>query len=85
MDVYGSGSIELVPAYLILAESSIGLGKLVQAEEYLSQVRKPLLYGRGRICFDSSFLFMKIALMRIRYFLRLVTQSTEQKNQSIVR
>ena len=38
MDVFGSGSIELVPAYLILAESSIGLGKLVQAEEYLSQV-----------------------------------------------
>lgn len=43
LDVYGSGSIELVPAYLILAESSIGLGKLVQAEEYLSQAQWAVL------------------------------------------
>jgi len=43
MDIHGSGSIELVPAYLILAESSIGLGKLVQAEEYLSQAQWAVL------------------------------------------
>lgn len=43
IDIYGRGSIELVPAYLILAESSIGLGKLVQAEEYLSQAQWAVL------------------------------------------
>ncbi|XP_030641064.1 zinc finger MYND domain-containing protein 12 [Chanos chanos] len=36
MDVYGSSAIRLVPSYLLMAEASMGLGKLVQAKEYLS-------------------------------------------------
>ncbi|XP_042334206.1 zinc finger MYND domain-containing protein 12 [Sceloporus undulatus] len=37
ISVYGSDSVELVPAYLILAEASLGLGHVSQGEEYLSQ------------------------------------------------
>ncbi|XP_030835586.1 zinc finger MYND domain-containing protein 12-like [Strongylocentrotus purpuratus] len=39
IDVHGLDSIELVPSYLILAEASIGLHKLQQAEEYLAQAQ----------------------------------------------
>jgi tetratricopeptide (TPR) repeat protein len=35
-DLYGPGSIELVPEYLLLGEASIGLSRFQQAEEYLS-------------------------------------------------
>jgi len=41
--VYGLSSVELVPAYLVLGEASIGLGRLSQAEEYLSQARWTVL------------------------------------------
>ncbi|XP_051895461.1 zinc finger MYND domain-containing protein 12 [Pristis pectinata] len=37
--VYGSLSAELVPSQLLLAEASIGLGRLDEAEEYLSQAQ----------------------------------------------
>ncbi|KAL1021265.1 hypothetical protein UPYG_G00010920 [Umbra pygmaea] len=37
MNVYGPRALQLVPAYLLLAEANIGLGSLAQAEEYLSQ------------------------------------------------
>ncbi|KAM6976881.1 zinc finger MYND domain-containing protein 12 [Aplochiton taeniatus] len=37
MDVYGPNAVELVPAYLLLAEANVGLGSLDQAEKYLSQ------------------------------------------------
>ncbi|XP_048872374.1 zinc finger MYND domain-containing protein 12 isoform X3 [Brienomyrus brachyistius] len=36
-DVYGPGAVQLVPAYLLLAEANIGLGRFSQAEEYLAQ------------------------------------------------
>ncbi|XP_073172623.1 zinc finger MYND domain-containing protein 12 isoform X2 [Lepidochelys kempii] len=39
IDTCGPDSMELVPAYLILAEASTGLGHLTQAEEYLSQAQ----------------------------------------------
>jgi len=39
IEVYGLASIELVPSYLILGEACIGLGRLSQAEEYLSQAQ----------------------------------------------
>ncbi|XP_066493261.1 zinc finger MYND domain-containing protein 12 isoform X2 [Tiliqua scincoides] len=39
ISVYGSCSVELVPAFIILAEASLGLGHLAQAEEYLSQAQ----------------------------------------------
>lgn len=43
IQVYGLSSIELVPSYLILGEASIGLGKLSQANEYLSQAQWTVL------------------------------------------
>lgn len=36
MDIYGSGHIELVSAYLLLAEANLGLGRYKIAEEFLS-------------------------------------------------
>jgi tetratricopeptide (TPR) repeat protein len=35
MEVYGSGRIELVPSYLLLAESNLGLKRFKVAEEFL--------------------------------------------------
>ncbi|XP_029434507.1 zinc finger MYND domain-containing protein 12 isoform X2 [Rhinatrema bivittatum] len=43
IDVYGLKSIELVPAYLVLAEANIGLGDLMQAQEYLAQAQWTVL------------------------------------------
>ncbi|XP_003128150.2 zinc finger MYND domain-containing protein 12 isoform X1 [Sus scrofa] len=43
MNVHGLSSVELVPAYLLLAEASLGLGRVVQAEEYLSQAQWTVL------------------------------------------
>jgi len=43
IDVYGLASIELVPSYLILGEACIGLNRLAQAEEYLSQAQWTVL------------------------------------------
>ncbi|CAI5782630.1 finger MYND domain-containing 12 [Podarcis lilfordi] len=39
ISVHSSNAVELVPAYLILAEAGLGLGHLAQAEEYLSQAQ----------------------------------------------
>uniref|UniRef100_A0A672IKF3 MYND-type domain-containing protein n=1 Tax=Salarias fasciatus TaxID=181472 RepID=A0A672IKF3_SALFA len=36
-DVHGSGSCELVPAYLLLAEANMGLGNISRVKELLSQ------------------------------------------------
>ncbi|GMH87027.1 hypothetical protein TrVE_jg13489 [Triparma verrucosa] len=35
-DIYGDGSIESVPPYLLLAEANLGLSKFQQCEEFLS-------------------------------------------------
>ncbi|XP_014774051.1 zinc finger MYND domain-containing protein 12 isoform X1 [Octopus bimaculoides] len=37
MEIYGPQSIELIPSYLCLGEACIGLGRLADAEQYLSQ------------------------------------------------
>ncbi len=37
-DVYGSSNVHLTPAYLLLAEAAIGLERLTEADQYLSQV-----------------------------------------------
>ncbi|KAM9037288.1 zinc finger MYND domain-containing protein 12 isoform 3-T3 [Sarcophilus harrisii] len=39
INVYGANSVQVVPAYLLLTEASIGLGQIVQAEEYLAQAQ----------------------------------------------
>ncbi|EDV24165.1 Zinc finger MYND domain-containing protein 12 [Trichoplax sp. H2] len=41
--LYGLNSIELVPSYLLLGEASIGLGRLKQGEDYLSQAQWTVL------------------------------------------
>ncbi|XP_063001381.1 zinc finger MYND domain-containing protein 12 [Elgaria multicarinata webbii] len=51
ISVHGSNSVELVPVYLILAEGSLGLGHLSQAEEYLSQAHWIIL--RNSYCSSS--------------------------------
>ncbi|XP_009887772.1 PREDICTED: zinc finger MYND domain-containing protein 12 [Charadrius vociferus] len=38
-EVYGSNSVQLVPAYLLLAEASAGVGNLLEASKYLSQAQ----------------------------------------------
>ncbi|KFP10651.1 Zinc finger MYND domain-containing protein 12, partial [Egretta garzetta] len=38
-EVYGSSSVQLVPAYLLLAEASTGAGRLPEASKYLSQAQ----------------------------------------------
>ncbi|NXY77963.1 ZMY12 protein, partial [Glareola pratincola] len=38
-EVYGSNSVQLVPAYLLLAEASTGAGRLPEASKYLSQAQ----------------------------------------------
>ncbi|TPX55656.1 hypothetical protein PhCBS80983_g05136 [Powellomyces hirtus] len=43
MQVYGPNSEKLVPAYLLLGESSIGLNQLSQAEDYLSLAKWALM------------------------------------------
>lgn len=37
-EVYGNANIHLTPAYLILGAAAIGLGRLKEADQYLSQV-----------------------------------------------
>ncbi|XP_021273460.1 zinc finger MYND domain-containing protein 12 [Numida meleagris] len=39
IEVYGSSSVQLVPAYLLLAEACLGTGNLQQASNYLSQAQ----------------------------------------------
>ncbi|NWY50715.1 ZMY12 protein, partial [Chionis minor] len=38
-EVYGSNSVQLLPAYLLLAEASTGVGHLPEASKYLSQAQ----------------------------------------------
>ncbi|NXL09568.1 ZMY12 protein, partial [Mesembrinibis cayennensis] len=46
-EVYGSNSVQLVPAYLLLAEASAGVGHLLEASKYLSQARWIVLRSPG--------------------------------------
>ncbi|TRZ25251.1 hypothetical protein HGM15179_001830 [Zosterops borbonicus] len=45
--VFGSGSVQLVPIYLLLAEASTGTGHLRQAAKYLSQAQWIVLQTPG--------------------------------------
>ena len=49
-DIFGTNSLELIPAYLLIAETSIGLNKLREAEQQLQKgnfnLYKPGLHGR---------------------------------------
>lgn len=43
IDIHGLNSVQLVPSLLLLVEASIGLGQLVQAEEYLTRAQWTVL------------------------------------------
>ncbi|KAG1973800.1 zinc finger MYND domain-containing protein [Pimephales promelas] len=47
MQVYGTCAVELVPAYLLLAQANIGLGSLSLAHEYLSKAEWTVMRTPG--------------------------------------
>jgi hypothetical protein len=47
MEVYGAGRIELVPAYLLLAEANLGLKRYKVAEEFLLYANWSVLKNPG--------------------------------------
>ncbi|KAK4475292.1 hypothetical protein MN116_002362 [Schistosoma mekongi] len=61
---FGTDGIELVSPYLILAESSIGLGKLTEAETYLAQAQWIVLKAQCK-CPNAiqSQLYRKLGLL----------------------
>ncbi|XP_033103912.1 zinc finger MYND domain-containing protein 12-like [Anneissia japonica] len=63
IDVHGLDSIQLVPSYLILAEASIGLHKLTQAEEYLAQAQWTVLKTPGCSNAIKSKLYRNLGLL----------------------
>ncbi|XP_032287301.1 zinc finger MYND domain-containing protein 12 isoform X1 [Phoca vitulina] len=65
MNVHGLSSVELVPAYLLLAEASLGLGQIVQAEEYLSQAQWTVLKSTECRYATHSLLHRNLGLLYI--------------------
>ncbi|XP_072101260.1 zinc finger MYND domain-containing protein 12 isoform X1 [Mobula birostris] len=61
--VYGSLSAELVPSQLLLAEASIGLGRLQEAEEYLSQAQWTMMKATGCINAIQYKLYRNLGLL----------------------
>ena len=47
MEIYGQDSLDLVPAYLLLGEASIGLKEYNQAEEYLSLAKWAIMKSKA--------------------------------------
>ncbi|VFV41041.1 zinc finger mynd domain-containing [Lynx pardinus] len=65
MNLHGLSSVELVPAYLLLAEASLGLGQTVQAEEYLSQAQWTVLKSMECSYAIQSLLHRNLGLLHI--------------------
>ncbi|XP_058159765.1 zinc finger MYND domain-containing protein 12 isoform X2 [Dasypus novemcinctus] len=65
MNVHGLNSVELVPAYLLLAEASLGLGRVIQAEEYLSQAQWTVLKSTKCSYATHSLLHRNLGLLYI--------------------
>ncbi|XP_077167228.1 zinc finger MYND domain-containing protein 12 isoform X2 [Paroedura picta] len=63
ISVHGWNSGELVPAYLMLAEASLGLGHLSQAEEYLSQAQWSVLKTTNCSNIIQSKLYRNLGLL----------------------
>ncbi|XP_004679509.1 PREDICTED: zinc finger MYND domain-containing protein 12 isoform X1 [Condylura cristata] len=63
MNVYGLSSVELVPAYLLLAEACLGLGQIIQAEEYLSQAQWTVLKSTECCYATHSLLHRNLGLL----------------------
>ena len=70
IELYGLGSVELVPSYLSLGEASIGTGDLKQAEEYLTQAEWTVLKG---VCPSA----LKYKLFRIQGMLKAARGENE--------
>ncbi|XP_073936527.1 zinc finger MYND domain-containing protein 12 isoform X3 [Castor canadensis] len=64
-NVHGLSSVELVPAYLLLAEASLGLGRIIQAEEYLSQAQCTVLKSTECSNATHSLLHRNLGLLYI--------------------
>ncbi|XP_049631474.1 zinc finger MYND domain-containing protein 12 [Suncus etruscus] len=64
-NLYGLSSVELVPAYLLLSEASLGMGHTVQAEEYLSQAQWTVLKSTDCSCATHSLLHRNLGLLYI--------------------
>ncbi|XP_069873271.1 zinc finger MYND domain-containing protein 12-like isoform X1 [Dipodomys merriami] len=64
-NVHGLSSVELVPAYLLLAEASLGMGRIVQAEEYLSQAQWTVLKSTDCSNATHSLLHRNLGLLYI--------------------
>ncbi|KAM4872214.1 zinc finger MYND domain-containing protein 12 isoform 3-T3 [Thomomys bottae] len=64
-NVHGLSSVELVPAYLLLAEASLGMGRTVQAEEYLSQAQWTVLKSTDCSNATHSLLHRNLGLLYI--------------------
>eukprot|EP00953_Heterococcus_sp_UTEX-ZZ885_P002754 2008-Heterococcus_DN1.PRE.3 len=42
-EIFGAGSIEMVPPYLLLSQANLGLGRLLAAEDFLSSASWTIL------------------------------------------
>ncbi|KAL4830764.1 hypothetical protein H8958_002491 [Nasalis larvatus] len=65
VNLYGLSSVELVPAYLLLAEASLGLGRIIQAEEYLFQAQWTVLKSTDCSNATHSLLHRNLGLLYI--------------------
>ncbi|XP_035106954.1 zinc finger MYND domain-containing protein 12 isoform X2 [Callithrix jacchus] len=65
VNLYGLSSVELVPAYLLLAEASLGLGRINQAEEYLFQAQWTVLKSTDCSHATHSLLHRNLGLLYI--------------------
>ncbi|XP_054994392.1 zinc finger MYND domain-containing protein 12 [Sorex araneus] len=65
MNLFGLSSVELVPAYLLLSEASLGMGHIVQAEEYLSQAQWTVLKSTECSSATHSLLHRNLGLLYI--------------------
>ena len=56
-DIFGTNSLELIPAYLLIAETSIGLNKLREAEQQLQKgiEQKPSTASKSGPLVQGSF------------------------------
>ncbi|KAM6435523.1 zinc finger MYND domain-containing protein 12 isoform 2-T2 [Liasis olivaceus] len=63
ISIHGPNSVELVPAYLVLAETSLGLGHLSQGEEYLSQAHWIVLKNAHCSCDVQAKLHQNLGLL----------------------
>jgi len=60
-DIFGTNSLELIPAYLLIAETSIGLNKLREAEQQLQKANWVVMRNEN----DETIDYVKQGLYRV--------------------